>query len=65
VGEAGRWIAEGYGKKAVCVADAAEAGAILAGMAKPGDVILFKASRGSALERAFEACRDGLKKART
>ncbi len=63
VGEAGRRIAEGYGKAAVLAADAAEAGALLAARARKGDVVLFKASRGTALERAFEACRTELEKA--
>ncbi len=61
VGKPGAWIAEGFrkagGKEALQASDAAEAGRLVRERIRPGDVVLFKASRGVALERAVEACR--------
>lgn len=64
VGPAGKWIVQGYreagGAQALCLADAVAAGEELAKLLRPGDVVLFKASRGAALERAADACTKAL-----
>jgi UDP-N-acetylmuramoyl-tripeptide--D-alanyl-D-alanine ligase len=61
VGERARWIAEGAVEAGLApafverVEDAAAAARLLAGSLEPGDVALFKASRGMGLERAVDA----------
>lgn len=52
VGEGSQGIADGAGK-AEHFEDGAAAAAWLAGEAKPGDVVLFKASRSAAIERVM------------
>lgn len=65
VGERGRGIAEaalaaGMEPSAVaCVADAAEAAELIAGLVRSGDTVLVKASRGIHLETVVEALREG------
>lgn len=57
VGQAGRWMhptLQGAGLPHACVEDARQAGARLAAMVRPGDVVLLKASRAVGLERALE-----------
>ncbi|HMO51149.1 MAG TPA: UDP-N-acetylmuramoyl-tripeptide--D-alanyl-D-alanine ligase [Kiritimatiellia bacterium] len=63
VGPRGRWLAEGAlaagmpsDRVAVC-ADHAAAAALLDDAVAPGDALLFKASRGEAVERVLEAWR--------
>jgi UDP-N-acetylmuramoyl-tripeptide--D-alanyl-D-alanine ligase len=65
VGKPGAWIAEGFrksdGKEVLLALDAEEAGRLVRDRMRPGDVVLFKGSRGVALEKAVhlveEACR--------
>jgi UDP-N-acetylmuramoyl-tripeptide--D-alanyl-D-alanine ligase len=63
VGDLGRLIVEGAregglsAERLLIVAGAAEAGELLRGELRAGDVVLLKASRGVALERAIEALR--------
>jgi UDP-N-acetylmuramoyl-tripeptide--D-alanyl-D-alanine ligase len=58
VGQAGRWIADaavkqGFHGSVICVGAAREAGDALAEIARAGDWVLLKASRGVALEQAL------------
>ena len=60
IGELGRLIAQGYGDKAVCVKDNAEAAAWLLHRLRPGDAVLVKGSRGMKTEEVVNALLSGL-----
>ncbi len=62
VGDAGGWIidaarAKGFAGETLQVADAEAAGRVLAGLLRPGDNVLLKASHGVALEKVLPAYR--------
>ena len=52
-------IADGFDGEVQCVADAAEAAALVPELLAPGDVVLVKASRGVGLELVCEALLEG------
>jgi len=63
VGSAGGWMADaaaahGFAGQVLRVSDAAAAGGALARLARRGDWVLLKASRGVALEQAMKAWRE-------
>ena len=60
IGELGRLIAQGYGDKAVCVKDNAEAAAWLLHRLRPGDAVLVKGSRGMMTDVVVNAMLSGL-----
>jgi UDP-N-acetylmuramyl pentapeptide synthase len=63
VGDEANWIAEGAEasgvQSVVRTADVAEATQVLRGVARPGDVVLVKASRSARLERIVQAMEGG------
>lgn len=61
VGSEAKAYVAGFGGGAHLAADAEEAGRLLATLARPGDVILFKASRGIALEKSIPIFIEGFK----
>ena len=54
VGELGEIIAEGFGPKAICAKDNAQAWELLRELLRPGDAVLVKGSRGMKTEEIVE-----------
>lgn len=55
VGELGGIIAEGFGPKAICAKDNAQAWELLKEILRPGDAVLVKGSRGMRTEEIVES----------
>ena len=54
MGELGEIIAEGFGPKAICAKDNAQAWELLRELLRPGDAVLVKGSRGMKTEEIVE-----------
>jgi UDP-N-acetylmuramoyl-tripeptide--D-alanyl-D-alanine ligase len=59
VGPLSRSLPAAFGGESHVVADACEAATVVAGLVRPGDIVLLKASRGIALETVAEALARG------